>query len=1167
MLTLLKSRWFLAVIGLLLLALIVWFGGPYIAIADIKPLESVLGRIVAVLLIVVIFLLVFIMRRLLVSHNSQAIAKGAAELGDGEVKSDRGDRSRSGADEQQLAKRFAEAAAALRASKKSGHSLYELPWYIIIGPPGAGKTTILQNCGLNFPLRDTFGKHAVRGVGGTRNCDWWFTDEAIFLDTAGRYTTQDSGSRSDAAGWAAFLELLRKYRKRQPINGVILGISAADLLTMSSTEREGHVSAIRARLEELNQQLRITPPVYVLVTKCDLIAGFSEYFDEFGKDARSQVWGMTFGLEVSESGRAAESLKREFDLLLERIQGRMISRLEQERDLRRRVSILAFPQQLSGLRSVLDDFLRAAFGGTGFDSRVMLRGVYLTSGTQEGTPIDRMLAAISRSFGVSAAVPAAPAGQGKSFFIERLLRQVIFQESGLAGVNRRQLLRKVLLQSGAYISCLVALVVIAGLLFLSYRANAKYIDDVSAASEALTQVPVPQPGTPVEGFLPYLDALRAVADAAEVHREHVPLDMRMGLYRGRALGGAAREAYAHEVNQLLLPVLGQRFEQRIAASSRNPDQLYEVLKAYLMLTDASHRDAAHLRFLADIEWRGMFPRDPESRQRIADHFETLLKDPAHFETLALDADAVSRARYALQTASLPVLMYSRLKLNYVGDQKRALRLDLKLGPDAEAAFYRNSGAKVSDPLPAIYTRPVFNEISSTGKLLLVKQFAEDRWVFGDKVFDLANVPRVAYQVMQVYEQDYIRFWDAMIADMRLRSSPGQLQLSAMLGLISGPSSPLKGFVQVVADNTDLLKPDDSLAGKAAGTAEAAAGAVTGGLSKVFGDDIPAGADKAGTAVSVHFEPIRRLVDGPPGGAPIDRVMAALAQINQVLKTAGGGVGAQSTADPSVLKAAGDAQQAVAQESRQLPPAIATMVMDVGGQGLTVVKGEASGELGRKYDEFVAKECRELIEGRYPFSRGSTIDVRVDDFAHVFGDGGTFDKFYRENLAPLVDTSRSVWRWKEGAAEPTGAHGMLQQFQEVERIREVYFSSGAKPQVRFTMTPDALDKTATRVTVEVDGQVLDYQNGRLQGKEYAWPGNAVGSSSVTFESADHTVPLAFQGPWAWFRLLDTAKIQVQSDTRFLVTFTQGSHWARFVIDASSVRNPFANGSLQTFRCGT
>jgi type VI secretion system protein ImpL len=421
--------------------------------------------------------------------------------------------------------------------------------------------------------------------------------------------------------------------------------------------------------------------------------------------------------------------------------------------------------------------------------------------------------------------------------------------------------------------------------------------------------------------------------------------------------------------------------------------------------------------------------------------------------------------------------------------------------------------------------------------------------------------------MQVYEQDFIRFWDDVLADVRLKPSSGQQQLSDTLGVLSGATSPLKGLLTIVADNTDLLKPDTSVADKAAGAVGAAVAAKAGPLAKMFGDDSAAGQDKPGTKVSAHFEPIRRLVEGPPGGAQIDRVLTALGQVNQVLKTTGGGVGAQSTADPAVLKSAHDAQQNVELESKQLPAGIGAMVADMGAKALGVVKGEASGELGRKYDQFVAKECRELIEGRYPFNRASGNDVPLDDFGHLFGDGGTFDKFFHDNLLQLVDTSRAAWRWKEGAAPPTGAHGLLQQFQTVQHIREVFFKSGAKPEVRFNMTPDSLDANVSRFSLEVDGQTLEYRHGPLQSRSFTWPGAAAGRAAVDFDVGNSPNVVAFQGPWAWFRALDQAKIQPQSETRFLATFSQAGHTARVLIEATSVRNPFSQNELQSFRCGT
>ena len=171
--------------------------------------------------------------------------------------------------------------------------LYQLPWYVIIGAPGAGKTTALVNSGLHFPLADRFGKTALRGVGGTRNCDWWFTNDAVLLDTAGRYTT-GKPARRRCRRMAKLRRAAEKYRTRQPINGVMVTISVADLLSDSAEARAAGASALRKRLIELHEQLSIHFPVYVLVTKTDLLNGFMAYFGSFDKAQRDQIWGFTF---------------------------------------------------------------------------------------------------------------------------------------------------------------------------------------------------------------------------------------------------------------------------------------------------------------------------------------------------------------------------------------------------------------------------------------------------------------------------------------------------------------------------------------------------------------------------------------------------------------------------------------------------------------------------------------------------------------------------------------------------------------------------------------------------------------------------------------------------------------------------------------------------------
>ncbi|HEV7135639.1 MAG TPA: type VI secretion system membrane subunit TssM, partial [Steroidobacteraceae bacterium] len=949
---LLKSRTFIVILGLLLLAAILWFAGPYFAFAGYQPLASVVGRLVAILVLAVGYAAYVQLRQLKSAHSSRQLAEKVA----GQEEAGGARSGGTSADAAQLRQRFEEAIEALKKSRKKGTaSLYDLPWYVIIGPPGAGKTTVLVNSGLHFPLAQKFGKEAVRGVGGTRNCDWWFTDEAILLDTAGRYTTQDSNAKADASGWTSFLQLLRKFRGRQPINGVIVAVSATDLLTLGEREREQHVSAIRERLDELGRELRIRIPVYFLVTKCDLIAGFAEFFDDLGQEERAQVWGTTFPIEATESGSAAAAFASEFAALTERLQQRVLSRMDAERDPRRRASVLAFPQQMSLMKPLLDDLLKRVFTASGFDRPVLLRGVYFTSGTQEGSPIDRMLGAIARSFGVTSAVAPPAAGRGKAYFIERLLRAVIFPESGLAGVNRAVQARMIVARSGAYIACVVLLALLLSWLCVSYETNAAYIDRVAAAAQSLKSA-APAGGSTVDAVLPELDALRDLTAGAEQYRGQVPWHMRAGLYRGAAIGKEAREAYTRDLNATLVPVLRGRFEGALQANVAAPDRLYEYLKGYLMLGSAEHRDTDHLRYLAQIQWGQMYPQDPATAQHIEEHFDPLLTD-GRLSSVALDSQVVERARIALRSASIPVLIYDRLKLTYRNDTQQALRLDIAAGTGA-SVLVRRSGTPLSAPVPALYTRAVFDKVNSRGRYQLVQEFLQDSWVFGGSLPDLRASGTLVYDVMNLYETDYLQYWDGIVKDVGIRSSRDTQDFIDTLGVISSPASPLKGFLQAVASNTDLLAPDTSAGAQAAGAAAKLADAKLSALKSIIGQG-PQGAPPPGTRVTQYFASIRQLVAGPPGQAPIDQMLGALAQQYQRLLATGSGVGQQSALDPQVQAATRNARQSLALLAKQLPGPLANLVTEVSVRTASIVGSEAQGELGQLYASQVVRDCTDL----------------------------------------------------------------------------------------------------------------------------------------------------------------------------------------------------------------
>jgi len=328
-----------------------------------------------------------------------------------------------------LRKRFEDALGALRKARF-------LPWYLFIGAPGSGKTTALLNAGLRFPLGDPrTGEQGLPDAAGTRDCDWWFTDQAVLVDTAGRYTTQESGDQADAAAWLGFLDLLKRFRPREPLNGVIITLSMAELVDGDERELARYAGHVRDRVRELYARLGVRLPIYLMVTKTDLLAGFNEYFSEFDAQQRAQAWGTTF--DPTEQARGiAERFREEFARLERRLYALLPERLQAARELQKRATIYRFPQQFRITGPLIGRFLGAAFGGEWAGEPPFVRGVYFSSGTQEGSPIDRVLGALARDFNLERKVQLSAGGMGKSYFLKRLLNEVVFSESGLAERDR-----------------------------------------------------------------------------------------------------------------------------------------------------------------------------------------------------------------------------------------------------------------------------------------------------------------------------------------------------------------------------------------------------------------------------------------------------------------------------------------------------------------------------------------------------------------------------------------------------------------------------------------------------------------------------------------------------------------------------------------------------------
>lgn len=332
------------------------------------------------------------------------------------------------------------------AYKSRGKDLYKLPWYVIVGEPGSGKTEAVRHSNVGFPpgMQDEF-----QGVGGTINMNWWFTNYAVLLDTAGRLMFEEV-KPGETSEWREFLSLLKKNRPNCPINGLFLIIPSDSLIKDSADAIQNKAGKIAQQLDVIQRVLDVRFPVFVVVTKCDKINGFREFFDGLtDPQLQHQMMGWSNPDPLDEPFKpelvdqhleqvAARLRRRRLGLLRDPVPENAEGRRTDEVD-----SLYALPHSLETIASRLRRYLETIFiAGEWSAKPLFLRGIYFSSAMREGAALDAELA---DAIGVS--VDELPEGKvwerERAYFLRDLFIEKVFREKSLVtrATNTRRMLR------------------------------------------------------------------------------------------------------------------------------------------------------------------------------------------------------------------------------------------------------------------------------------------------------------------------------------------------------------------------------------------------------------------------------------------------------------------------------------------------------------------------------------------------------------------------------------------------------------------------------------------------------------------------------------------------------------------------------------------------------
>lgn len=745
---------------------------------------------------------------------------------------------------QALRTQMQEAIKTIRKSKigdQTGKAaLYELPWYMVIGNPAAGKSSAVLHSGLKFPFMEKTNKLSVQGVGGTRNCDWFFSTEGILLDTAGRYSVYEE----DRSEWLAFLNLLKKNRPKAPINGIIIAVSIAELTKNDPNYALDLAKNLRSRVQDLTEQLEVYAPVYVVFTKMDLVSGFRDFFHDYEQDDREQVWGATIPYpEDPDNINITDVFEDHFGTLVNGLKDLSTTKLSLRHQRTVSPSLMTFPMEFQSLRPMIRTLMHALFEDNPFQFKPILRGFYFTSALQEGQVSSQMTLQMVQNYDLRP--PAVPLNTqqettDKPYFLQDLFSKVILKDKHLVKQHKNRHKRSH--RALATLAAITTLCIAVALWTWSYTSNKQLTERVEADLQQVAQIQKNSNGD-LQSQLESLTILQSRIEQLEGYEDDRPLSLSFGLYQGNKLKQKLLSEYYNGVRIIVLAPTKQNIERFLTEVNANAAQLsvqivatdetelvnttneayiqsdptdvedaYNALKAYLMLGNHEHLETSHLSDQMTRFWRTWLeanradmPRDQMIRQaeRILS-FTLLHVDDPTFPLIQNDLGLVDKARTTLSKVSkgMPARerVYSEIKLR---SSARFPSLTVAQITQSTANAVLLGGHVVS----GTFTKQAWESfVSDEIDRAATNRVVADDWVLATNSQDDLTLTGSPEQIRQYlvnrYKQDYITEWKRFLSQVYIRESTDFNDHAALLNQLSNATeSPLKALFETVDRQT------------------------------------------------------------------------------------------------------------------------------------------------------------------------------------------------------------------------------------------------------------------------------------------------------------------------------------------------------------------------------
>lgn len=1147
-LKILKSRafwWFWVAV---LISLLIWFVGPEISFYDVAPFAN-LG--VQIFLMILTFLVWFIIH--FKARIKQHLQGTKIFRDEGEAKPQLAGhisrrQSRLLKKDFWRMKNFVRGREARRYWFFKRNNIYDVPWYLVLGAQGAGKTSLVRQADLHF-VRQSYSDFDMQSAA----FHYALSEEALLLDVDQKLFSQKTLKERHL--WLTLLKCIKRARSRRPLNGVMVTVTVADLLNSEREQKQKLFEDLRLRLHEVQRRLGMQVPIYVVVTHLDDLSGFTDFVLRFTEPEREEIFGITFATKAEMN--PLDQLPFEYDVLVKHIHHRLQRDLDGEYLPETHSRMWYFSVQMAALKAEVLEFAKEIFLNRRILHKNDWRGIYFVAHTLQG---EQRFDVVTHERSLSMLeVPRFL--KDKSFFAAKVIKEALLPEQEYVGMHPLFTRHWGLLSQGrTMIAATITMVVIVLWLVSTHQ----YLSYNSAVSWNLQH---PEAATKISNdanlnyLYPKLDMLGNL-----YHQADDAWSLHLGLWVHNSAHTAVAALYLQALQQEFLPyvltTLANNLNQAVLQSNRgqsmnNVENLYFYLSSYLMFNQLDKMDPEQIRNVLGAYWNNVYANNLVLQNwldiRLADVLASSLTSQK------LDTNLVKTARAALWNSPVYMQAYLRLKLTILQTNAKTINVAGELNADASQVFANLNNATVS----IFYTREGYEKIYSKQAKNYLADTADESWVFGSDYQthysseDLANFQG---QMDALYWQDYLDAWNNALAQVNLANFSDLQSEINILTLLTSKNSPFNNLLKSIQQNTNF---NNELLQKGSGFFA---------KNKAVQSADNYSNQNNGNIVNNQFTPLTNLVAAAAGQpTQLQNIQSNLTAVQQYLSglanSSNPGLSSYNAAVQIFQGQADRSITALATIATQVPQPMARWLNQIVANTYAAIFAQANAYLMSQWQANVASFYQQALADRYPFVKSSN-EATIQDFTNFFKPGGVEDSFVKKYLAPFITTDsfgHVAWASVNNVSLSTNS-ALITEVSQAAQIRNTFFGS-TNGALNFTLTPESL-ASAHKLVFTYDGKSVTDSGKSSTGVGFVWPpANTDGTVSVTYmRLLLSNITQTYAGPWGLFRALEQANlVKSKYGSSYTLTFHNGDMSAGFILSASSVNNPFDIRLLRNYRC--